>query len=98
MALAPKPATVQRALAFTAGIAAVAVTYVSVQRQVWRQAAEACEAYGLDLRQGAAPAGQDDGDLSFFGPKLRGTLVRKWNKGVDATVGALATELAKRGL
>ena len=95
-ALAPKPTTVQRLLGVAVGTAAAAAVYISFQRLVWKQASDVTAKYGLDVSS-SMPAAADD-DMLFFGPKTRATLVRKWNKGIDATFGALATELAKRGL
>ena len=75
----------------------VSFVYFSTHRQVWRQTSEVAQQYGAAPPAETIKSAADD-EQPLFGPKLRATVTRKWNQGVDATLGALATELAKRGL
>ncbi len=92
-----RPATAQRIFGFGVGALVVSFVYFSTHRQVWRQTSEVAQQYGAPAPVEIIKPASDD-EKPFFGPKLRATLTRKWNQGVDATLGALATELAKRGL
>ncbi|KAG2428817.1 hypothetical protein HXX76_011517 [Chlamydomonas incerta] len=92
-----RPSTAQRIIGFGAGALVVSFVYFSTHRQVWRQTAEVAQQYGAPTPVEILKPTVDD-EQPFFGPKLRATLTRKWNQSVDATLGALAGELAKRGL
>lgn len=85
------PATVQKLLSFGSGIAAAGVAYVSIQRLVWRGAADVAETYGAHVERR-----REEQEEMFFGPKTRALAVRSWNKTIDDTVGSFATYLAKR--
>lgn len=92
-----KPTTVQRLLGFTIGVGTAGFVYFSDYRLVWRQAAEVAQTYGTLPAPSAEAPTSPEKDQPLLGPKFWGTLARRWNQGVDATFGALATELAKRG-
>eukprot|EP00877_Chromochloris_zofingiensis_P000234 jgi/Chrzof1/10210/Cz04g32240.t1 len=87
-----KPTTLLRAFYFSLGSIAAAGAYLSTQRLIWRGAAEVARAYGT---LGAARIEPPD---PLFGPKTRAYMALKWNQAVDGTLGALAQELAKRGI
>lgn len=88
------PRTVSQISGAAAGVAASAYAFVDTQRLIWRSAAEDCRSFR------ALPALQQRSSEqeAFFGPQTRALVVRGWNKAIDNTLGALATELAKRGL
>ncbi|PNH05009.1 hypothetical protein TSOC_008774 [Tetrabaena socialis] len=90
-----RPATVQRLLGFSAGTFVASLVYVSTARLVWRQTSEAAQQLGAPAPRKVESTAQDQ---PLLGPKFWATMTRRWNQGVDATVGALATELAKRGI
>ncbi len=86
------PRTTTKIASGAAGIALAALVFVDTQRLVWRNASETCQLY-----QTHKPLPRDQDDEMFFGPRTRAMLVRSWNAAVDNTIGAAATELAKRG-
>ncbi len=47
---------------------------------------------------GTLPEAQHDAPEPLFGPKARAVVARRWNEAVDGTLGALARELARRGI
>lgn len=87
------PRTVARLSGAAAGAAVAALAFVDTQRMVWRMTAEDCQAFGT-----YKPLPRSADEEAFFGPKTRALAVRAWNRAVDGSIGALATELAKRGL
>lgn len=86
------PATWVRLFGFGSGVAVAGVLYIDTQRLVSRSAADVARKYGM------APVSAESLPETFLGPKTRALLVCTYNKVVDTTVGALATELAKRGV
>lgn len=94
-ALLPRPLFLTRFSWFSLGIVSTGVTYVALQRQIWRQAAEVSQAYGLKVEVVPSAA---EGDESLVGPRTRALLARKWNRLIDDTLGVCVAELAKRGL
>ncbi len=87
-----KPTNVLRAFYFTVGAAAAAGAYAATRRSLWGGAAGVARAHGTL----PPPAKQPDDPM--FGARFRAWAAGKWNGAVDATLGELAKELAKRGL
>lgn len=88
-----RPATVQRLYGFGVGVLAATAYYFSTSRLAWRQAAEVAQQYGYSTPKACTASN----DAPLLGPKFWATLARRWNHGVDATLGTLAAELARRG-
>jgi hypothetical protein len=90
-----RPATRQRLLGFGLGSAAALIAYTAFQRKVSHDAAQVAQLYGAP----APTVGTDeDGGPALTGAKVWASFTRKWNQGVDATVGVAAAELARWGL
>ncbi|MEW5306465.1 MAG: hypothetical protein WDW38_007407 [Sanguina aurantia] len=89
----PASLTSQRVFSFSAGLGVAALTYIFIQRSLWSGTASISGKYGLTM----ASQRKAEEEL-FFGPRTRALMVRSWNRAVDSTLGAAATELAKRGL
>lgn len=89
----PASLTSQRIFSFSAGLGAAALTYISMQRLIWSGTASISSSYGHAL-----VSQRNAEEELFFGPRTRALMVRGWNRAVDSTLGATATELAKRGL
>ncbi|KAL6752243.1 hypothetical protein V8C86DRAFT_605585 [Haematococcus lacustris] len=86
------PSAWTRLVGAACGAAVAGVTYLALERQVWRNAADACGAYG----QVHAPLLPKDDYV--WGPRTRALAIQAWNRGVDSTVGYLAAEASKHGL
>eukprot|EP00201_Polytomella_parva_P003912 CAMPEP_0175076424 /NCGR_PEP_ID=MMETSP0052_2-20121109/22719_1 /TAXON_ID=51329 ORGANISM="Polytomella parva, Strain SAG 63-3" /NCGR_SAMPLE_ID=MMETSP0052_2 /ASSEMBLY_ACC=CAM_ASM_000194 /LENGTH=86 /DNA_ID=CAMNT_0016345561 /DNA_START=39 /DNA_END=299 /DNA_ORIENTATION=- len=83
----------ERLKAFSIGTIAAVGAYVAFQRDIWRNAAQISYIYGTaTIEKEPLPSEE------FFGPKIRGSMVRKWNAVVDDTVGSVATLLAEKGI
>lgn len=88
-----KPTNALRAFYFTLGAGAAAAAYASASRGVWSGAAGVARAHGTLPPPQAREAAREP----LFGARFRALLVSKWNGAVDATLGELAKELARRG-
>lgn len=94
LGLTVKPTNALRVFYFTVGAAVGGGAYVLARREVWGGAATVARATGTLAPAGAGGSGQRD---PLFGPRFRGWAAAKWNGAVDATLGELARELARRG-
>ncbi|KAG2495435.1 hypothetical protein HYH03_006382 [Edaphochlamys debaryana] len=93
-----KPSTKQRLWGFGIGAAAASFVYFSTMLLVARQTAEVAQEHYGAPKPASPKQLREAEEQPLVGPKVWATLTRKWNQGVDATVGALAAELARRGL
>jgi hypothetical protein len=87
------PRTVAQLSGAGAGALAAALLFVDTQRLIWRSAADNCRSFGT-----FQPLNRNLDEETFLQPKTRALAVRSWNSFVDSTLGALATELARRGM
>jgi hypothetical protein len=92
-----KPTNALRGFYFAVGAAAAAAAYAATQRAVWGGAASVARAHGT-LPPPSPKGGGAAGEEQLFGARFRAWAAGQWNAGVDATLGRLAKELAKRGL
>ena len=92
MGLLLRPLTMQRFLAMSAGVAAAGASYVTLQRLVWRNAADVCQKLGAAVEQ------EEKKEATYSFLFTRAKVARSWNMAVDSTIGSLARELALKGL
>lgn len=93
--LTVKPTNALRALYFGLGAGAAALAYASAARGLWAGAAGVARAHGT---LPPPPAGGGAKGEPLLGARARAWAAAKWNGAVDATLGELAKELARRGL
>jgi len=95
MAIAFNPNNAVRVFYFSLGVAAALAGYNEMRRVTWAGAREVATQWGT--YQPSTTAAEERKEL-LLGPRARATMAREWNRLVDNTLGALATELGKRGI
>jgi hypothetical protein len=76
-----KPASVQRVVAFGAGIGSAGLAYAYVHRCLWSSTA------GVLRSQGQLPAAQVVVPEPLYGMKSRAIVAQRWNSFIDSSFG-----------